>query len=299
MKVGYNKGFSSLEMLIVLVISALTIIVIYTFYGYQEKTYSLEEQEVEKQQNSRIALEMIQKDLLSAGTGSNLCSFLGNTGLILPGYGGGNGNPDSITAYSPIAQPFSTLLVQPMPNPSSEFKVADVSGFTGWENGKGIICDGINYQWFTITQVKTEDKIIQHSDDYPIAHQYNAGAQIILFKGKEITYSINTSTPLHPKLIKETVYWNTPGKLGNSFGAQPTFEDIESLQFHYTLPDGTITQNPADFENIQAIKVTLIAKSRNPDSRYNKGDNPLTSNVEMDGYRRMVLSTTAKPRNMR
>ena len=281
MKVSYNKGFSSLEMLIVLVISVLVIIVIYILYSYQEKVYSLEEQEIEKQQNVRIALEMIQKNLLSAGIGSNSCSFLGNTSLIKPGYGGGNGNSDSITVYTPATQPFSTVLVQPMPNPSAEFKVADVSGFMGLENGKGIICDGINYQWFTITQVKTVEKVIQHIDDYPIAHQYNAGAQIILFKGKEITYSISTSDPLHPKLIKETVYWDTPGKLGNSSGAQPIFGDIESLQFHYTLSNGTITQNPTDFEDIKAIKVILVARSKNSDPRYNKGDNPLTSIIEM------------------
>jgi hypothetical protein len=68
-------------------------------------------------------------------------------------------------------------------------------------------------------------------------------------------------------------------------GAQPLAENMESLQFTYFDSDGNMTANPPD---IRMIGVKITVKTNMPDPDY-KGT---------DGYRRRILSSNIKVRNM-
>jgi len=62
-------------------------------------------------------------------------------------------------------------------------------------------------------------------------------------------------------------------------------ENIESLQFTYLDKNGNVTANPPD---IRMVKVAVTAKTNRFDSDYKGGD----------GYRRRILSSNIKVRNM-
>ncbi|MBI5374830.1 MAG: prepilin-type N-terminal cleavage/methylation domain-containing protein [Candidatus Schekmanbacteria bacterium] len=297
-KIKNKNGFTLIELLVALFISLATASIAYTFMSFNEKAYTVEDEKLHMQQSARTAVEMIQRDILFAGMGSNVFCSQGNVGSIKPAYGGGGANSDSISVYSPTADPVLTTLSIDMADSSDQFQVTDVSGFVGWVNGKGIICDGVNYQRFNINLVQEDTKTIQHNSDYPAAHQYAAGTQLLLFKGKEMIYSIDNSDPSHPSLTKEILSWDNTLSLGASSGRKIVAKDVEAMQLVYILANGTSTQNPANPSDIRAVKITFVARTEHSDSNYNQGDSPFTALNERDGYRRMLLSAIIKPRNI-
>ena len=62
-----NKGLSLVELLVALVISSIIIGGIYTLFVSQSKTYSKQEQVVEVQQNIRVAMNIMVRDLQMVG----------------------------------------------------------------------------------------------------------------------------------------------------------------------------------------------------------------------------------------
>ncbi len=62
-----ESGFTLTELLIGIVLSGIVIAGVYGFFVSQIKTYSLQEQLVEMQENARIAIDTIVRDLQNAG----------------------------------------------------------------------------------------------------------------------------------------------------------------------------------------------------------------------------------------
>ena len=62
-----QKGFSLMELLVALVISALVIAGIYKLFIFQSRAYTVQGQAVEVQQNIRMAMEILLRDLRMAG----------------------------------------------------------------------------------------------------------------------------------------------------------------------------------------------------------------------------------------
>jgi len=73
---------------------------------------------------------------------------------------------------------------------------------------------------------------------------------------------------------------------------QPLVENIESLNFTYTLSDGNDVQNPtaAQLSTIVKVKIAVTAKAAKEDLGY-------TDPTYNDHYRRYTLTATVKPRN--
>jgi type IV pilus assembly protein PilW len=64
-------------------------------------------------------------------------------------------------------------------------------------------------------------------------------------------------------------------------------DNIEGLQFRYTLRNGTVTDSPPAPEKIRMVRVTLMARTRLTDPQ-----------LDGDGYRRRELSSLAIVRNL-
>ena len=62
-----SKGVTLIELLVVLVISTILIGGIYRLFITQSKVYTVQEQVVEVQQNTRAAMEIMLKDLRMTG----------------------------------------------------------------------------------------------------------------------------------------------------------------------------------------------------------------------------------------
>jgi type IV pilus assembly protein PilW len=106
----------------------------------------------------------------------------------------------------------------------------------------------------------------------------------------------------------------------NAGGLQPVVENMEALEFCYTLEDGTITTAPADPSQIRSIFVSMLGRTANPVKGY-KNDKTYTqasNNRDLipedkwasdnpsqpawgpfhDGYKRKLLIVKVRCRNM-
>ena len=80
---------------------------------------------------------------------------------------------------------------------------------------------------------------------------------------------------------------------------QTVAENIEFIEFSYLDEDGNVT---ADFDEIRAVDVSILARAANPDQKFlNKGTYTMASGASQavnDQYRRRLSTTRVKLRNM-
>jgi hypothetical protein len=124
-----------------------------------------------------------------------------------------------------------------------------------------------------------------------LTRDYNQGAPVLLVKA--ITYSVNDARVL-------TRNENTGG------GAQTLAPNIEDLQFAYQLADGTWSDAPGSPENIRAVRINVLARTRLED--HNPGQSGKIGqrtdiedhdvNNAKDGFRRRLLTSVVKVRNL-
>ena len=198
-----NKGLTLIEVLIVLVISSVLVALLYQTFISQQKTYTVQEQVVDTQQNVRGAIDRMTREIRMAGYRKDILASVGN-----------------------------------------------ISGFTK-----------------VITPVNNVNNIGVNDDQVTIINA-----------DKAITYKLQWGTiePSMPVLVRE-----------ENGVAEVMAENIENLQFRYTLRDGTVTDLPVAPEHIQMVRVRITARTKSADPQ-----------LSGDGYRRRALSSITKVRNM-
>jgi len=128
--------------------------------------------------------------------------------------------------------------------------------------------------------------------------------------------TVNAGAPLDPnENIRYALYTSTvTGKqnLGRATGGGALWavaEDIEAMEFLYTLDDGTQTFAPGDLTAIRSIDISLLARAGRGDKDFINSDtyNPasvlygisaVTWGPYNDGLRRRLLITSVRCRNM-
>lgn len=83
----------------------------------------------------------------------------------------------------------------------------------------------------------------------------------------------------------------------------PIAENIDALEFFYTLDTGTTTLAPADPADIRAVQITILARAGDPDQNFDHqatyttpgGQNWTPPN---DNFRRRMITLTVQARNM-
>ena len=98
----------------------------------------------------------------------------------------------------------------------------------------------------------------------------------IIIAEKAITYKLQPDSR-GPILVRDE---NT------GEGGQLMAENVENLQFRYTLSDGTVTDSPTNPGTIRMVQVTVTARTKMTDP-----------DLGGDGYRRRELTTVLKLRN--
>jgi type IV pilus assembly protein PilW len=255
-----RNGLTLVELLIALALSSLLISALYQVLINQQKIYSAQDQVADMQQNVRIAVGQMTREIRMAGYGGNILAIFGNV----------NGFADIITpaenSITIILADQVGVLKETVPKGVNQLKTTNASIFNA-DKKKYFCLNGLsNYSiqsivrdTITLTTSLSEDHVI----DEPV------------YLIKAITYSLGLSGG-KPALRRNE---NTGG------GAQPVAENIESLQFKYFDENGNVTSNPP---NIRMIKVAVTAKTDMRDPEYKGGD----------GYRRRILSSNIKLRNM-
>ena len=287
----YSKGVTLIELLIALVISAILIAGIYRGFIHQQRTYATQEQVADMQQNVRIAISRMMREIRMAG--------FGGVGNVLSG-GGVNGFTTTINL--PAVAPYdnsitvvggfdqvSTLAADAIAGQSLLTLTNATNRFDGAANGF-ISIGGTESN----TVTGRAGKVLTLGSPLRLTHKVTDALEkpitVPVFKIEAITYLCGVSDGKAVLQRNE----NTGG------GPQPLANNIENIQFEYfddANPPKQLVPPIAgvDLEKIRMIRVTVTARTSMKDSDYKGGPDY----VEGEGsYRKRQISSNIQIRNM-
>ena len=255
-----RNGLTLIELLLALALSGILTAVLYRAFISQQRTYAVQDQVADMQQNVRVAIGQMTKEIRMAGYGGEMLAVFGNI----------NGFTDIITpasnAITIILADEVGVLKQNTAKGTSQLKVTNARVFNA-DKKKYLCLNGLNN--YSVRNV-AEDTIVLTA---PLAEGHPINQPVYLIKA--ISYYLGLSGGKSALRRNE----NTGG------GGQPLADNIESLEFTYFDINGDVTANPGD---IRMVKATITGKTNMLDPAYKEGD----------GYRRRTLSSHIKVRNM-
>lgn len=267
-RLNKQLGFTLIELLIAMALSGIVIAAIYSLYLSQAKSYVIQDQVAEMQQNARVAMEMMIRDIRMAGFGapkSNISSWIDwVTGVTIdtnPKIVQGSGSaPDTIYIVGCFDSPLASLSTSALSGATSLSLQSATEASKFNTTSKKVICVG-GAENALITAISgstlTIDTDPTSANNQGLTGDYGVGTSIYLVKA--ITYSIVSNT------LKRNE--NTGA------GRQPLAENIENLQ---------ISQSG------DSINISLTARTDKPDPDY-------TNN---SGYRQRRLTSRVIMRNL-
>src|SRR4030042_2905208 len=269
-----EKGLTLIELLIALVISALLIAGLYRTFINQQKTYTVQEQVVDMQQNVRAAINRMMTEIRMAG--------FGNVSMVLPATIGGKTYNDVVNWDTPAAgaltivsgMGFTTLTGIPSPNQITVNSLTDSQGNLLFDTAdkKYVSIGGL--ESYTITNIAGTTLTL---GDLNGNLTYNHPIGTPIFAIRAVIYQVGMVDG-KPTLLRDT-------NDGQTTQDKIQADGIENLQFTYLNSDGNVTANPKD---IRIITVSLRARTERQDPDLNEGD----------GYRRRQLVSNIHLRNM-
>jgi len=273
MKFKKTKGLTLIELLVALAISGILMAAIYRTFLSQYKTYTVQEQVVDMQQNARVAINRMMREIRMAG--------FGNVSDVLDLPGGVNGftnviiaNDNSITIIGGFRQ-ISTLAADAAAgqNKITLANANDGSQFDGAAHHRYISIGGLESH---IVQSRIEADLTLDSN-YPLKLRHPVGTPI--FKIHAIRYGLRDDDGV-PVLFRD-LYPNTVSSQRDTVA-----ENIENVQFEYLDASANPTTIPA---NIRMVKVTVTARTSTYDPEFKGGTG---------GFRRRTIASNVNVRNM-
>ena len=268
-----QNGVTLIELLIALVISTVLSASIYRTFIGQQKTFTSQEQVVDVQQNARIAISTMVREIKMAG--------FGNISMNLPATINGTIYNNIVNPDTPAANALTIL--------------------SGTNAGSTLTTEGGVSQSQIVVSTLTDSQGGQLFDTNSKKYISIGGVESnIIFSIDSGTKTITLSAPLGFKHVVGTpvfpiraityqvvVVSGIPVLMRNDGGGnQPEADGIETLQFQYLDGDGIVTATPA---NIRIIRVSMTAKTNIQDPDYK---------LEVDGYRRRQIASNIHLRNM-
>lgn len=316
MRTTREAGFTLIEVMAAVAIFSIAMTAVYSTFTFQHKSFTTQSRVAQMQENFRDAMVPLNRDVRQAGYGIPAPVTIPN-GAVAAGVTSirslypvdNTTGPDSLYImylYDMDSNQPPTTITNPMPNPSAEFDVGQVTGFQ-----IGDLCfitDGGAADMFQVTTVQGGALKIQHnpggSNDYNAAGGHNTfppagyGTGSTVAKARFLRYYVDTTTdPDHPTFMVD--------RMGGA-PAQPVADDIEDIQFQYFLdtdfdgvPD-TWSDNPLDLTQIRQVRILLCARTKFPEKGWQEvrpalGNHPAGTGA--DGYRRRMLAITLDVRN--
>jgi prepilin-type N-terminal cleavage/methylation domain-containing protein len=270
------KGITLIELLIALVISSILIAGIYRTFIQQQKSYATQEQVADMQQNVRVAINRMMREIRMTG--------FGNVQGVLPvTFLGGRTYPNVINTDLPFAGALTivsaiggnaTLLKQPGDSvgaivlASNQIQVSALAEFD--TNDRRYISIG-GLESNSITAIDGANKILTLNTD--VGNFYNTNGSTLVYAIRGISYQIANDASGRPILRRDE-------NIGGGF--QPVADNIEAIEFRN--PDGSTPLNP----NSTSMQVAVTARTDRPDPELQKAG---------DGYRRRQFTSIILQRN--
>lgn len=271
-----TKGFTLLELLIAIAISG---IVAAAGYGFFTNTFHfsvVHSRNIEMQRESRVAIDMISREIRSAGLGVKNPledNAVHPAAAAFPIITAGNAaiQPDQITLGGGFQQiGMLTCAAPPCANPvaadgATQVFVRAMAGSDPTNPtvvGETITLDG----FYTGTVVAVAGPFGVAPDLYytlnlspPLNRDYSQNNGVLWLQ--QIVYSIAPDGSGAPALFRSV----------NGAPAQQVASGIEDLQFAYLLNNGTTVSNPpavplTAIPPIRAVRIGMLARARDPKS---------------------------------
>jgi len=271
------QGITLIELLIALVISSILIAGIYRTFIQQQKSYATQDQVADMQQNVRVAINRMMREIRMAGFGN----VQGVLPVTFPGVG--RTYPDVINPDLPVVGAFTivsaiggnaTLLKQPGDSVgaiilgSNQIQVSALAEFD--TNDRRYISIGGLESHF-ITAIDGANNILTLNTD--VGNFYNTNGSTLVYAIRGISYQIANDASGRPILRRDE-------NIGGGF--QPVADNIEAIEFRN--PDGSTPLNP----NSTSLQVAVTARTDRPDPELQKAG---------DGYRRRQFTSIILQRN--
>jgi type IV pilus assembly protein PilW len=305
-----HHGFTLLELLVAMVISLVVMGAIYGTFKSQQDSFVIQDQVTAMQQNLRAALYAMNRDIQMAGYITNFDSrtytttdwdpTLAGNEVIRPMIYGRNNDDGSGNNVKPGSDVLVVVKASNDPADRRQLTGADTVTNTSltlnpfdlnldastYEFGVLVKSDLSRAEIFEITTKST------NTVNFTNGLQESYGAGDWIYRADVIIYKIDEDAN-HPSLLRQN--------LGDDNGFQIIAENMDDLQLRYVLADGTTVDTPVQWADVRAVQVSLLARTDNINrgytntNTYNIGDQAITPN---DGYRRKVLSSLIKTRNI-
>jgi prepilin-type N-terminal cleavage/methylation domain-containing protein len=292
-----REGFTLVETMFSMALFSMAVVFLYSTFVVNTRIYVLENDVLELQQSTRVAMDEIAREVFMAGSGvpqGAIPSDMGFLFAVMPAYGG-TGSPDSLRFLRGDTG-VQTSLSSSMTSRSSPLAVNDGSMFSAGDvvliQGNTVEC-GESLELFQVTQVVNEGGLytLEHRPSPPWNQDDRLSCTFMapstLTKVRLIRYAIDESDPLHPLLVKTI----------DEGASEVIARDIENFKVTYDLLNGMRgIKNPPDPNLIRKINFSLVGRTQGPDDRWAGGIHSLTG--ESDNYRRYRLNTQVFIRNI-
>jgi hypothetical protein len=222
---------------------------IYRTFLTQQRSYEVQDDVIDMQQNVRVALGEMAREIRMAG--------LGSLQSILPVTVNGKTyanvvNPDtpSAGALTIVAASGGSTTLKGV-GPSQNQITIPGSGAALFDTANRRYLSIAGIESFAITAIAGTTLTLNRS----VSSTFKFDGTVPVLAVRAITFSLNAG------ILRRD------GNLGG--GAQPLSDGIENVAFQFFDVNGTVTANPPD---IRRIQVTATAVSKNPDPKMTVGD---------------------------
>ncbi len=292
-----ERGFSITEMVVSIALISVVTLFAHEIFSTNNKVFVEQNEVVNMQQNGRVAIDRIVRDLRMAGKSVPFSravdSDIGTLSPVMPGSAGG-GLPDTVKVLANFDN-VDTDLSHSMPNESADLKVTDAGGF---QVGAIAMLSGLTEEGprgaeiFQITHVSTQGQnMLQHrqsppwNQDQKLNLTYLAGSDVFMMSYRK--YFIDDTDPYHPALMVSE----------NEGTPHVVADNIENFQISYDLVTGEReVPDPNDPAAIRIVRVMIVARTDSPDPGWHNGINSRTGMP--DHYRRVRLNANVFVRNL-
>jgi hypothetical protein len=247
---------------------------VYRTFIRQQKTYVVQEQVVDMQQNARTAIGRMMREIRMAGYGNVETEFL-TGGKVF----GSKTLSHAVTHNTPasgltVVTVGGSTTISEDPSVANKIKVTsltDSAGNTLFDTGtrKYIVVGGLEAR--EITNVNTGTKELTLNGNLVQNPKQNTPVVAL----RAISYRVNGTT-----LVRDE-------NLGG--GEAPLADNISGLQFQYLDGNGVTIADPvANAANIRVVGVSVTARTSQADPDYKDGG----------GYRTRTITSNIRVRNM-
>lgn len=260
-----NSGTSLLEVLIAAVIASFAVTAGMQLLINQSKNHEIQAGVTDMQHNGRVTVDELVEKIRQAG-------YQLPEGL--PALTAWDTDPDTI-AVAFLVEPMCTAsLSDPMPQPSAELKCADsdLSCFQSdvWAYIHDPFVD--SGEFFFITHIQEAAFHIQHNLA-ALSKSYPAGSDVYMLNFYK--YYVDNSDSTHPLFMMEK----------NGGGPVVYADNIEDLQFTYTMADGTVADTISLDRYVRKVNMEVVARTEKKD-------------LFMNSHRKDTLNTSVQVRNL-